>query len=81
MLYLLKNNKELILDIVIFTLNAVVSKIDRYNKSCHICNNALDLEDTTVLSCGHEFHDVCINNHINTRCPDCNATTRKRKRE
>ncbi|KAK5650450.1 hypothetical protein RI129_001479 [Pyrocoelia pectoralis] len=47
-----------------------------FQKNCVICFDVLKADSSRRLSCGHKFHESCINRwlSVNNSCPICRKT-------
>ena len=51
-------------------------EVSEENRQCCICWDKMCCEDAKPLSCGHEYHENCINEWLKTgetTCPYCRA--------
>ena len=45
-------------------------KTQVFNDTCSICLESVGVHDT-LTQCGHSFHQGCIKNIIDNKCPNC----------
>ena len=60
-----------------FNLKIMTRELHRKIEFCVICQGEIRDKDReeTILSCGHTFHAICINNYEGSHlCPTCMGT-------